>query len=155
MKYKCFKEFKGKDLNSNSLTVPVGAELTRNGDMLYYNDQPVCIWRSQVAKAYMVWDGDGCADERLGYLNTIVFGPREVSWTELVKEVDENGNEVGEKLETRTDRYTPDEAQYMLEHFPQFFNEDWRFNDYFYVGSHISEQKDLANYLNRENKEII
>lgn len=149
MKYKCFKEFKGKDLNLKPLTVPVNSELIRKGDILYYNDQPVCIWRSQVAKDFMVWNGDNCADERLGYLKTIVFDPRMKTWEELVKETDEEGNVVNEKMETRSDRYTPDEASYMLEHFPQFFNDDWRFNDYFYVGSHISELKDLANYLNR------
>lgn len=150
MKYKCFKEFKGKDLNLKSLTVPVNSELIRQGDILYYNDQPVCIWRSQVAKDYFIWNGDNCADERLGYLKTIVFDPREVSWEELVKEFDEEGNITDEKLETHTDRYTPEESKYMLEHFPQFFDDNWRFNDYFYVGSHISELKDLANYLNRE-----
>ena len=154
MRYKCFREFTGKDLNLKSLFVPVDAELIRQGDVLYYGNKPVCIWRSQMAKDYLVWNGDGCADERLGYLRVIIYNPREMSWTEMVTEYDEEtGEEKGKVPVTRYGRYTPEESEYLLNRYPQFFSEDGRFSDYFYVGSHVSDLKDMANYLNSHIEE--
>lgn len=150
MKYRCFKKFSGKDLNLNPLTIPVNAELTRQGDILYYNNQPVCIWRSQMAKDFLVWNGDACADDRLNYLKVIIYDPREKTWTEIVKEINSETGEEQEVSVKRYGRFTPEESDYLLNRYPQFFNDDGRFSDYIYVGSHISDLKDIVNYLNAD-----
>lgn len=148
MKFKCFKRFQVRALgNLEPINVPIGAELIRRGDILYYNGIPVCTWRSLIAKEYLVWDGDGMANQRLQYENIILFNPREKTWSEIVYYIDPKDGVEKEKTEEVSGRFSPDEAEYMMENFSQFFHEDARFNDYFYVGSHIQEVKALADYL--------
>ena len=139
MKYKCFREFKVKTLtDGREVIIPPSAELIRLGDFLYYKNLPICVWRSQIAKDNLIWNGDGQADKRLEYESRILFSSRKKTWTEY------NGKDTI----TRSARFTPTEFEYMTDHFPQFFTEDGLFNDYFFVGSHISELKELADYLN-------
>ena len=135
MKYKCFREFKVKTLtDGREITIPPSAELIRLGEFLYYKNLPICVWRSQIAKDNLIWNGDGQADKRLEYESRILFSSRKKTWEEIGV--------------TRSARFSPEEFEYMTDHFPQFFTEDGLFNDYFFVGSHISELKELADYLN-------
>lgn len=152
MKYKCIKKFKGKSLGEGNkeVTFPKGSELTRQGDFLYYGDVPVCVWRSQVAKDFFVWNGDGQGDLREEYLNVIVHGPREKSWIEVREYEDPETHEVKKENIVRKGRFSPEEAEYLEKTYPQFFNPDGIFSDYFYVGSHVSDLKDMSSYLNRE-----
>lgn len=147
MKFKCFKSLEVKPLGGqNTIEIPVGAKLSQQGDFLFYKGLPICSWRSTVAKDHLVWNGDDNADERLVYEKIILFDDRERTWTELVSYIDEDGVEK-EKEQKITGRFTPDEIEYMLKNFKQFFTEDGRFNDSFYVGSNIKTVRALAKYL--------
>lgn len=147
MKFKCFKKLEIKALGGQDIIeIPVGTRLFQQGEVLFYGGLPICSWRSQIAKNYLVWDGDDNAEERLEYEKIIIFNDRERTWTESVPYIDDDGVEQ-EITKEVSGRFTPEEVDYMLKNFKQFFTEDGNFNDSFYVGSRIKDIKALAKFL--------
>lgn len=114
------KEYNGKDLNSHNVNLKIDKTLNDINGLLYYNNTPICVNRSRVAKKYFVWNGDGCADERWE-LEQKIFS----YWPYSSKIYDLVFSDTYKHL-IRED--SPDTIL---------------FNDYFYSSSHISELKDL------------
>ena len=71
VKYLVGKRYKGDSLTTSSVNLPRDTELTRKGDMIYFKDIPICIWRSEIAKQYFVYNKDGKGRERFDYIHSI------------------------------------------------------------------------------------
>ena len=149
MNYLVRLDYKGKDFLLNDIEIPQGLYLERVKDNIYFNGIPFCTWRSNVAKNYLIWNGDGCAEQRLYYENIIIFSEREEIWEETIPLYDKYGNIIGETKVANSGRFSPNEIAYMRKTFPDLIKEGsvFSFNDYFYTGSSIEEIKNLANYL--------
>lgn len=62
--YICHTRFDGKDMRQEKILIRRGDHLTRNGDLLYYKGEPVCVWRSLNAKQHFAINADGKGLER-------------------------------------------------------------------------------------------
>lgn len=118
----CKKKYKGKNILGDKVSVPVDAEIDKYENFLLYKGKPICLYRSQVAKDYFVWNGDGCGEER---------------W-KLEQEI------------FKHKPFPLDKASMLQTKFPHLLNGDRDaiiFNDYFFTQSHISELKDVIQKL--------
>lgn len=68
--------YKGKDINGNDILIRRGQKLERKGDLLYYNNIPICIYRSLIGKQHFAYNDDNLGLERGKYTYTIAYSPR-------------------------------------------------------------------------------
>ena len=64
MEYITFERFKGKDLYGKPILITRGKKLTRKGDVLFFQDKPICIYRSECAKRHFSPNDDGLGLKR-------------------------------------------------------------------------------------------
>ena len=74
--YIAHERYSGKDMNGNEILIRRGKRLDRLGDVLYYDDKPVCIWRSLIAKQRFANNADGLGLERGKLTHAIAYAPR-------------------------------------------------------------------------------
>ena len=137
MKFLCRKEYNGKNLLGEEVSIKSGEALETQGDIIVYNRKPLFHIYSQNARIHMVWNDDGFGIQRTTYEDTILFSHRDRMWK------DSSGT-------LRITRWTPTEMQYIRDNYPQFLepnNEVLAFNNYFFIGSPIQEVRQLATYL--------
>lgn len=58
MEYVTHDRFKGKDLYGKSVLITRGKKLIRKGDLLYFQDRPICVYRSDCAKKHFSINDD-------------------------------------------------------------------------------------------------
>ena len=80
MIYICHNRFKGKCMSGGKILVRRGKLLRREGDILYYQGAPVCVYRSLVGKRHFARNDDGHGLARgaltyaLAYANRVRYG---------------------------------------------------------------------------------
>ena len=74
--YIAHERYNGKDMQGNEILIRRGKRLDRRGDVLYYDDKPVCIWRSLIAKQRFANNADGLGLERGKLTHAIAYAPR-------------------------------------------------------------------------------
>ena len=73
MEYITFERFKGKDLQGNPILITRGKKLTRKGDVLFFQDKPICIYRSECAKRHFNINDDSNGLARGDLISKIAF----------------------------------------------------------------------------------
>ena len=58
MQYITHIKFKGKDLTGKEVMISRGKKLERKGDFLYFEDYPICVYRSECAKMHFAINED-------------------------------------------------------------------------------------------------
>lgn len=151
MKFYTRLQFEGKNLAEQDIVIPRHTYVDADSRYILWNKIPVCAIDSQIARDYFIWADDGKELARIQYEETIIFNPRFRQWEGKVPVKDETGRIIDYKIVTMESRYTPEEVDYMLNNFGQFFDnkDSVVFNKYFFIGSHIEEVGALADYLNR------
>lgn len=122
--YVCHKNYSGKTMQANQIEIEQGESLERQGDVLFYKGEPVCIYRSLVGKQHFSANDDGCGLERgtltwaLAYEPRLCFG--------------------GDKEQGPQQRFTDDEIEVLLTKWQHFLKPDIDFilfNDSFFEQS--------------------
>lgn len=127
------KEYKGKIMTGQEVTIPEGVTLTTYNNIVSYDRLPICHINSQVCKDNFVWADDGFVDLRIQYENIILFDVRIKFWDDKFY-----------------GRFSKEEVAYIRNNFPQLVEKEQEallFNNYFYIGSNIKEVEALALYL--------
>lgn len=143
----CVKSYIGKNMMGSKVEIQAGSLLERKGNYIFWNNVPLCTWRSQIAKTYMVWNDN--FERRARALKIILNENRISYWNEQVALRDENGDKVTSQTVQFSGRYSPKEIAYIKEHYPSLLEnaDGLHFNDFFYVGSNIDTLESLAEYL--------
>lgn len=151
MKFLLRKNYEGTNLFGEPVNIQAGSYLEADNKYVLYNGLPIFAIRSSIAKSICIWADDGHEDLRLVYESVILFNSRIKSWKNKVPVYDENGDISGYEEVTSYGRFTPNEIAYIRLNFSNLITNDpvLRFNDYFYVGSKISEISELYAYLVR------
>lgn len=151
MNYFVREVYRGKNFLNQNVEVPAGIFVERIGDLIYFKGIPFCTWRSQVAKDYLIWNGDGCFKERSFCEGVILFEPRLKKWKDYISVYDDTEEVLRKKETFFGDRFSPAEISFIKKRFPQLVEErpGLFFNDFFYTGSDIGDVRDLALYLQR------
>lgn len=68
--------FDGKDINGREILIRRGHKLERKGELLYYDERPVCVHRSLVGKQHFAINDDGLGLERGNLTYAIAYSPR-------------------------------------------------------------------------------
>ena len=68
--------FDGKDINGREILIRRGHKLERKGELLYYDERPVCVHRSLVGKQHFAINDDGLGLERGDLTYAIAYSPR-------------------------------------------------------------------------------
>ena len=76
MEYIAHRRYDGKDMQGNEILIRRGKRLDRRGDVLYYDDKPVCIWRSLTAKQHFANNADGLGLQRGELTYKIAYAKR-------------------------------------------------------------------------------
>ena len=76
MKYIAHTRFKGKTMAGTSVLIRRGKALERKGDILFFKDTPVCVYRSYIGKQHFAVDEDGEGMERGSLTYEMAFAPR-------------------------------------------------------------------------------
>ena len=119
------KEYKGKIMTGQEVTIPEGVTLTTYNNIVSYDRLPICHINSQVCKDNFVWADDGFVDLRIQYENIILFDVRIKFWDDKFY-----------------GRFSKEEVAYIRNNFPQLVEKEQEallFNNYFYIGSNIKE----------------
>lgn len=141
---------KCKNLLNQEITLKTGEYISELDGYLYKDGIPFCTPTSQLARNYLIWAGDGHEMSRMDYENTILFNPRVKVWDIEIPVYDGEGNIIRYDKVKREGRFSPEEMDYMREHFSNLLEKDcFLFNNFFYKGSDIQEIRDLACYLLR------
>ena len=120
MEYITHTRYSGKDMNGEDILIRRGQRLERRGDILFYNDNPVCIYRSLIGKMHFAKNDDGLGLERGKLSYEIAYSPR-VRYS-------------GE----RQQRFSDDELETLHRDWPQYLKPDTDmllFNDKFFEES--------------------
>ena len=142
--------YDGKNYMNQVIHIPAGTEVLEKNGRLYYEGIPFCGQTSQVARDYFIWNGDGNCQMRLIYENGILFDTRIKIWEADAPIFNDLGEVIGYEKVQRTGRFTPTECNYIRAHFPNLLeNDSFLFNNYFYIGSNITEIKALYEYIKR------
>lgn len=146
MGYVCIKEYNGKNLASKNIAIPLGTKVERKGNYLYYNNTPICLYRSNIMREHFIWDDN--LERRLQYHKDIFDENRSRSWTITVPRTDDRGKIIGIEKVAKYDRYTPAEVDYIQQHWPHLIvpGPALVFNDRFYHESNIEDLAKLARY---------
>lgn len=75
--YICHERFSGKDMRGVEILIRRGDHLVKNGDLLYYKDEPVCVWRSLNGKKHFAVNTDGKGLERGELTHRLAYAPRD------------------------------------------------------------------------------
>lgn len=149
--YVCRKDFNGKNLLMQDIFIPFDTEINIEGRYLYFEGYPFCLEGSHVARTYFVWNGDGKGSMRRALEDIILFLPREREWKAMIPIVDESGQIIEYREVIVSGRYTPQEIEYIKEHFPNLVKNcsgiEW--SDNLYKSTDLDELKELAAYLSR------
>ena len=149
MKFLLRKNYEGKNLFGENVSLKEGSYLESDDKYILYNGLPIFAIRSSIAKSLCIWADDGHESQRLFFESGILFNNRIVEWTSTIPIYNEDNEISGyEKIKQRG-RFSPKEVSYIRENFKNLLTNEsvLRFNDYFYVGSSISEIGKLYNYL--------
>ena len=76
IEYICHTRYDGKDCNKGHVLIRRGDRLERKGDMLFYKDKAICIWRSLVSKQHFAINADGLGMERGKITRRLAYDPR-------------------------------------------------------------------------------
>lgn len=74
--YICHTSYNGKTMNSEPVSIERGEKIERRGEVLFYKETPVCIWRSLVGKRHFAINDDGLGLERGDASWALAYGPR-------------------------------------------------------------------------------
>lgn len=74
--YICHNRFEGLDMREVKILIRRGGHLTRSGDLLYFSDEPVCVWRSLNAKQHFAVNHDGKGMKRGDLAFKLAYAPR-------------------------------------------------------------------------------
>ena len=74
--YIAHERYQGKDMHGNEILIRRGKRLEKRSNTLYYEDSPVCIYRSLVGKQYFARNDDGHGLERGKLTHAIAYSPR-------------------------------------------------------------------------------
>ena len=75
MEYITHNRFKGKDLYVQAILITRGKKLIRKGNVLYYQEHPICIYRSECAKKHFSRNDDKQGMIRGDLIEKITFNP--------------------------------------------------------------------------------
>ena len=59
MQYITHTKYKGKDLYGETIMIFRGKKLIREEDVLFFNNTPICVYRSEVARKHFAINEDG------------------------------------------------------------------------------------------------
>ena len=74
--YICHTRFDQLDMREIRVLIRRGDRLYRNGDLLYFKDEPVCVWRSLAAKQHFAINDDGLGLERGKLIRRLAYDAR-------------------------------------------------------------------------------
>lgn len=147
--YIAFREFTIKDFFNDTVTIPAGASLNlEKGFLVYKKKHPICLEGSAVCTDNLIYNKDNNYKERYLYENYIIFSPRKRHWYQVEDTYDEIGNRTGQKNILCSGRFTPEEENYIREHFRKYIIDGnvFRYNKQFYTGN-IDDIKRIYQYL--------
>ena len=73
MNYITHTKFKGKSLDNKEVMISRGKKLERQGDFLYFEKHPICVYRSECAKMHFSVDDDKHGLERGDITHKIAY----------------------------------------------------------------------------------
>lgn len=76
MEYITHTRFDGKSLQGEIALIRRGDKLERRGDLLFYKDKPICIYRSLIGKQHFAINNDGKGLERGDLSYAIAYAHR-------------------------------------------------------------------------------
>ena len=76
MAYVCHKTYEGPSMENVLVSIKEGTKLKREGQILYLDDLPVCVYRSLVGKRHFANDSDGQGLRRGALSHAIAYAPR-------------------------------------------------------------------------------
>ena len=149
MRYYCIKEYNGRNLLGESVSIPKYTYLDSCKGYICYDKKPICLASSQVGIDYFVWAGDGNAIYRSELQDSILN--RSVPQLIEVPIFDEEGNIVKKEKSIKHVRYTVKEADYIRSRYPHLLDDEKAmiFGKNFYRAP-IGEIEELAKFLRRE-----
>lgn len=149
MRYYCTKEYNGRNLLGESVSIPKYAYLDSCKGYICYDKKPICLASSQVGIDYFVWADDGNAIFRAELQDSILN--RSVPQMIEVPIFDEEGNIVKKEKSFKHVRYTVKEADYIRSRYPHLLDDGKAmiFGKNFY-NAPIREIEELAKFLKRE-----
>lgn len=59
MEYITHTKYKGKSITGEDVMLSRGKKLSRKGELLFFKDKPICIYRSEVARSHFAINDDG------------------------------------------------------------------------------------------------
>ena len=74
--YICHTRYTGPDMRDIEILIRRGDRLFRSGDLLYFKDEPVCVWRSLTAKQHFAINDDNLGLERGKLIRRLAYDPR-------------------------------------------------------------------------------
>lgn len=122
MEYITHTRYSGKDMNGEDILIRRGQRLERRGDILYYDNKPVCIYRSLIGKMHFAKNDDGHGLERGKLSYAIAYAPR-------LRHSDDGA---------RQQRFSDDELEILHRDWPQYLKPNLDvllFNDKFFEES--------------------
>lgn len=149
MRYYCTKEYNGKNLLGERISIPKYTYLDSCKGYVCYDKKPICLASSQVGIDYFVWADDGNAILRADLQDSILN--RSVPQLIEVPVFDEEGNIVKKGKSIKHVRYTVKEADHIRSKYPHLLDDGKAmiFSKNFY-NAPIKEIEELANFLKRE-----
>lgn len=79
MQYIAHTKFKGISLDDKEVMISRGKKLERKGDLLYFDNHPICVYRSECAKMHFSKDDDKHGLERGDITHKIAYSDNRVN----------------------------------------------------------------------------
>lgn len=76
MEYITHTRFDGKTLQGETVLIRRGDKLERRGDLLFYKNEPICVYRSLIGKQHFAINDDGKGLERGDLSYAIAYAHR-------------------------------------------------------------------------------
>ena len=142
------KEYKGKDMLGRDITIPAYSDFDLKNKYLRYKNIPICAEYSQIAKDYLVYNGDGLGSRRIIYLESILSRKRK--WKDGIDVYDDFGNFVKTDEVICKGTFSPLEINYLKERYKKYIKSiaPFAFNNDFYKAP-IEDLKTIADFMNR------
>ena len=74
--YICHTRFDQLDMREIRVLIRRGDRVFRSGDLLYFKDEPVCVWRSLTAKQHFAINDDGLGMARGELIRRLAYDAR-------------------------------------------------------------------------------
>ena len=147
------KEFIGKDMLGRDITIPAYSEFDLKNKYLRYKNIPICSEYSQIAKDYLVYNGDGLGSRRMIYLESILN--KKSKWKDSIDIYDDFGNYIKSEEVICTGLFSPLEVNYLKERYKKYIKSisPFMFNDDFYKAP-IEDLKTISNFMERPKGNI-